>query len=109
MELLCLLREVELARTTSSPRDAVASARRRGRAGRRRGPGARARLKRLIASVDALFPGGPNCYRRALLESSLDRGAAEEKIHFALDVGKTGHAWLDTDPERQQFDVVFSV
>ncbi len=59
--------------------------------------------------MDALFPGGPNCYRRALLESSLDRGAAEEKIHFALDVGKTGHAWLDSDPDGQQFDVVFSV
>jgi hypothetical protein len=109
LELFPLLAEVERARTTSSPRDAVESARRRGRAGLRRGPAARARLKRLIGSVDALFPSGPNCYRRALLETALDRGAAEEQIHFALDVGKTGHAWLDSDPERQQFDVVFSV
>ncbi len=109
VDLLRLLKEVERARTTSSPRDAVASARRRGRSALRRAPRARARLKRLIVNVDALFPGGPNCYRRALLESSLDRGAAEEKIHFALDVGKTGHAWLESDPELQQFDVVFSV
>ena len=109
VELFGLLREVERARTTSSPRDAVASARRRGRSALRRGPPARAVLKRLIVNVDALCPGGPNCYRRALLESALDRGAAEEKIHFALDVGKTGHAWLESDPERQQFDVVFSV
>jgi hypothetical protein len=106
---LRILGDVERSRTTSTPRDAVTCARRRGRAALRRGPAARAALKRLIVSVDAAFPSGPNCYRRALLESSLDRGAAEEKIHFALDVGRTGHAWLDSDPERQRFDVVFAV
>ena len=108
-DLFRRLMEVERARTTSSPRVAVESARRRGRSALRRGPEGRAALKLLIARIDALFPGGPNCYRRSLLESALDRGAAEEKMYFALDVGKTGHAWLESDPERQKFDVVFAV
>jgi hypothetical protein len=66
-------------------------------------------LKRLIFRVDSLLADGGNCYRRTLLESSLDRGASEEKVYFGLDVGKTGHAWLESDPERQKFDVTFAV
>jgi len=45
-----------------------------------------------------LFLGG-NCYRRALLEMSLDRGAAQESLVLGLSVqgGRLdGHAWLES-------------
>jgi hypothetical protein len=67
--------------------------------GRRRSEGARRRLVRTIAAIDARFPGGPNCFRRSLLEIALDSGAATEKLHAGFRSGggrNSGHAWLDS-------------
>jgi hypothetical protein len=59
-------------------------------------------LRRLIASVDARLPDGGNCYRRALLEISIDAGAAEEKLYMGLKKQggpRSGHAWLASWPD----------
>ncbi len=54
-------------------------------------------LRRAIRLVDRVMPGGPNCYRRVLLEVALDAGAAREPINLGLMTSgkpKSGHAWL---------------
>ena len=93
------LPEVEWRRVKEGPAAAVPKLRARGSAAPRRTPEDRAQLRRLIALVDRFFPGEPNCYRRALLEMSLDAGAAEEPLHLGLKVPggpRSGHAWLGT-------------
>jgi hypothetical protein len=80
----------------------------RGATATARGPIGRARLRRAIGWVDALAPGGANCYRRALLEIALDAGAARETVVFGLDVGRTGHIAFE-DREERTFDVSFAV
>jgi hypothetical protein len=67
----------------------------------------------VIRFVDSLFPSGPNCYRRALVEIAMDAGAAAEPLHMGLlaDGGlNSGHAWLDSaaDPTRS-YDAEFVV
>jgi hypothetical protein len=54
--------------------------------------------------------GGGNCYRRALLEVSLDRGAAAEPLLLGFDMISeklAGHAWLADldDKNRYHFAV----
>jgi hypothetical protein len=47
--------------------------------------------------VDWCFAGG-NCYRRVLLETVLDRGAAAEPVALgfhAHGAALSGHAWVD--------------
>src|SRR5262249_44219563 len=82
--------------------------RERGGQAPQRGPAARTRLRRAIGWVDARFPGGANCYRRALLEIALDGGAAGEPFHmgFRLSDGPVaGHAWLGAgDGGAQDYD-----
>jgi hypothetical protein len=93
------LPEVEWRRLNEGPGRAVAKLRARGHSARRRAGDDRQRLRRLIAIVDRFWPGEPNCYRRALLEMSLDAGAAEEQLHLGLKVPggpRSGHAWLGT-------------
>jgi hypothetical protein len=93
------LPEVEWRRLNEGPAPAVANLRARGHRARRRTADARQRLRRLIAIVDRFLPGEPNCYRRALLEMSLDAGAAEEPLQMGLKVPggpRSGHAWLGT-------------
>jgi hypothetical protein len=51
---------------------------------------------------------GPNCFRRTLLELSLDAGAARERIVFGLDVGRTGHVTFKGREDRS-FDVVYEL
>src|SRR5262249_44384489 len=95
--VLAVLPEVERGRRTRGPRPLVADLRRKARQARARSPRDRARLQRAIAWVDACFPGGGNCYRRALLEMALDRGAASEPLRMGLKAGGgrgSGHAWL---------------
>jgi hypothetical protein len=74
---------------------------------------ARAQLRRAIALVDRLFPSGPNCYRRALVEIALDAGAAAEPLRMGIrkdGAPKSGHAWLPSWPERQErYDAEFFV
>ena len=52
--------------------------------------------------------GGASCYRRILLESALDAGAARETVVFGLDVGSTGHVAFE-DREERAFDVSFAI
>lgn len=112
--VLRALPAVERQRLRAAPAEAIAWARARGARGPRRGLLGRARLEHAIAWVDAAVPTGPSCYRRTLLETALDRGAAEEKIALGLDVGATGHAWIVPTPGRvaerpRDLDVVFEV
>jgi hypothetical protein len=69
------------------------------------------RLARAVRLVDRLFPSGPNCYRRALLEAALDAGAAHEPLMMGFrTVGGTceGHAWLGSAEPQTAYDVVVS-
>jgi hypothetical protein len=72
----------------------------------------RSSLRRAIARVDSLFPGGPNCFRRSLMEISLDRGAAREKLLAGFQKGGglgSGHAWLESHDVEKSYDAVFAV
>ncbi len=104
-----LLRVADRERQQAAPETALASMRARGdKTERVRGPIGRARLRRAIGWVDALAPGGASCYRRILLESALDAGAARETVVFGLDVGRTGHVAFE-DREERTFDVSFAI
>src|SRR5450631_2007492 len=70
------LATVEFGRFRSGPGPLLKSLRLRGSRRPERRPEDRARLRRVIAVVDARFPGGGNCYRRALLEIAVDPAAA---------------------------------
>ena len=83
--VLCVLLDVELGRMREGPEPLVQRLRRRAR--RARGTKEREELQRVIRWVDAKMPGGPNCYRRVLLETRLDAGAARERIVFGLRKG----------------------
>jgi hypothetical protein len=105
---LVAARDAERSRLRDPPRDAIERMRARGRLAAARGAIGRSRLRCAIGWVDAFAPfrGGPNCFRRTLLEIALDGGAAREAVVFGLDVGKTGHATLK-DAEELPFDVAF--
>lgn len=102
------VREVDERRARDTPQHVLAELRARGVTAKERGPIGRARLRRAIGWVDAARPGGPNCYRRILLELALDAGAARETVVFGLDVGSTGHVAFE-DREERTFDVAFSI
>ena len=104
-----LVRAVDRGRQGQTPEQVLAEMRGRGvKSGRTRGPIGRARLRRAIGWLDALAPGGASCYRRVLLESALDAGAARETVVFGLDVGRTGHVAFE-DREERTFDVSFAI
>jgi Mg-chelatase subunit ChlD len=94
-------------------RPAVLRARARGCRAPTRDSAARARLRRAVAAVDARWPGGPNCLRRALLEASLDAAAAREPILLHLDASGgrgSGHARLASVPEDgRSYDATFAL
>jgi len=95
--VLIALPGIEVARWSHGPAAFVPRLRPHGRGGGARTPEGRTLLQRVIAAVDARLPGEPNCYRRALLESSLDAGAAEEPLRMGLKLPggpRSGHAWL---------------
>jgi hypothetical protein len=104
--------EIERARRTLGPHDAVAIARSFGRDGRRHSERRRSSLRWVIRMLDRLFRGGPNCYRRALLEMALDRDAATEKLMMGFRMGgepRSGHAWLASEPTAGTYDGIISV
>lgn len=105
---LAVAREAERLRRSRSPEQAVRAMRERGRREAARGPIGRARLRRAIGWVDAAALGGPNCFRRTLMESALDAGAARETLVFGLDLGRTGHVAFK-DSEDRAFDVAFEI
>jgi hypothetical protein len=93
---------VEIDRRRLGTRPAVVRARARGLRAPARGSAGRARLRRAVARVDACWPPGANCLRRALLEASLDAAAARETLflHLAASGGRdSGHARLASVPE----------
>jgi hypothetical protein len=104
---------VDRARTREELQPLITRLRRRGQSCKRRDSGARSCLKRAVGRVDRLFPGGPNCFRRVLLEIALDAGAAEEEIYLALRSGGgpgTGHACLASDrTPLERYDAHFVV
>lgn len=113
--VISVLPAVEWGRRSKGPAPLLTTLRRRVTRMPARLPAAREALRRAIRWVDARVPGGPNCYRRALLEIALDAGAAREPLHLALrahgGVG-SGHAWLGApaSPEdRAAYDACFSV
>jgi hypothetical protein len=102
---------VELGRRLRGPGPLVEELRRRAKRAPRRTPEGRALLQRVIAGIDRRLPGDPSCYRRVLIETMLDAGAAEERIYFGLRVPggpRSGHAWLGGDP-AQAYDVQFEM
>ena len=108
------LPSVEWSRRYAGPRPAAAAARAKGLENPGRSIEARARLQRSIRWVDALVPGGRDCYRRALLEMTLDAGAAREPLMLGLRADgrpRSGHAWLASAPDgaRGDYDCVLSV
>jgi hypothetical protein len=81
------------------PKELLEKARAQGVLARERSPAERHRLRQVIGWIDSRLPGG-TCYRRALLEISLDRGAAQTSLclGFNLDGDRvSGHAWV-ADP-----------
>ncbi len=97
LRVLLVLRGAETARRFPGIQQLLLAIRSGARRLPERTPWARRNLRRAIAWVDSLLPGGPNCYRRVLLEMMLDRGAASEPVcmGFLSDGDKlTGHVWL---------------
>jgi hypothetical protein len=84
-------------------------ARRIGMAARVRGATSDLRvLRRAISWADYLVPGG-GCLRRTVLELCMDGGSARKTVHMGIDIGKTGHAWVDGDTRAPLLDAVFSL
>jgi hypothetical protein len=95
--VLRALPRVEWERLFRAPAVSMPRLRRLGLQSARRLPGDRAKLRRIVAFVDRCLPGGGNCYRRAMLESCLDAGAAGERLMLGLRASggpRSGHAWL---------------
>lgn len=103
-----IVREVERRRLSDGPEAIIRDLRARGAREKKRGAIGRARLRRAIGWIDAFFSGGPNCFRRTLLELALDAGAARERLVFGLDVGRTGHVTFKGREDRT-FDVVYEL
>lgn len=88
---------VEIGRRLWGPRPLVEGLRKLGRHMPERDSPGRNRLQRAIGWVDACFLGPRSCYRRSLLEISLDRDAAAEPFWMGLKADGdpvSGHAWL---------------
>lgn len=122
LELLCCVEEslrvlkalpvVELGRRRQGLKPLVERLRRTGERAMRRGPVARARLQQAIGRIDARLPGGPNCCRRALLEITLDRGAAAEPFRMGLRARggqPSGHAWLGDHTGPECYDMTIEL
>jgi hypothetical protein len=111
--LAWVLPGVEIGRITRGPLPLVSELRLRAQTTPLRDESRRATLQRLISALDRRMPGGPNCYRRVLLEIRLDRGAAGQPIHIGLLSGggpRSGHAWLGENRGRPEpYDVEIAV
>jgi hypothetical protein len=112
LEVFSVAVRVERDRTRRSPSILLSELRRRGAGRTRRDAAARARLRRAIALVDSVFPAGPNCYRRALVEIGTDAGAAAEPLYLGLSetgIPQSGHAWLGDAADSRRYDAEFVV
>jgi hypothetical protein len=108
-----LASKLNRARARRGPRELALTVRRLGRTAPRRSQVERAKLRRIIRLVDSLFPSGPNCYRRALVEMAMDAGAAAEPLHMGLKAAggrNSGHAWLASERDTtERYDAEFVV
>jgi hypothetical protein len=112
LRVVGMLPFIEWDRHRKGPGPLVERLRARGRRAITRGPGERQRLRRLITAVDARLPGEPNCYRRSLLELTLDAGAAQEPLRLGLRVPggpRSGHAWLGGGAPTERYDVQLDI
>ena len=113
LAILGALPTVEIGRRRKGPGPLLRSLRLRGSQCIKRGERDRARLRRVIAAVDARFPDGGNCYRRALLEIAVDPTAAREPLRLGLRPeggARSGHAWLDSSGEPAgRYEIELSV
>lgn len=107
---------LERLRVGAGPRQAVHFARQLGERRRLRSAAARRALQHVIAMVDRRWPGGPNCYRRVLLEVGMDRGAAADLVRLGFQrsgESGSGHAWLGTgiasDDGGRSYDAIVSI
>jgi len=104
---------VELDRRRLGTRPALLRARARGARAAARDADGRSRLRRAVVTVDARWPGGPNCLRQALLEASLDSAAAREPLYLHLNAAggrDSGHARLASVPEDgRDYDATLSL
>lgn len=106
----CVLPFVEAASRFVGPRPIVDVLRTIGAFAPRRDPAARARLRRAIGAIDSRVWKKSGCYRRSLVEMALDRGAAAETLHIGLHAdGSEGHAWLDSETRKENFDLEITI
>ena len=112
LEVLWFFPRVELWRRRLGFHESIAVARARGAGRRSRSRESRDRLRQLIGAIDRRLPDGGNCVRRAMLEMSLDKGAANETLFAGISSRggpKSGHALLASDDAPEQYDAVFSM
>lgn len=92
---------------------ALRVARSLGRFAPKRSASGRLRLSKLVSRVDRVIPGRGGCYRRALLQSALDRGAAAEKLRVGLVAGanwRAGHIWFPSiESPNGRYDAIFEI
>jgi hypothetical protein len=105
---------IESVRRRVGPDAAMTVARRLGEACPERSAAGRKGLRAAIRVVDRVVIGSePNCFRRALIEVSLDRGAAKEPLMMGFRQGggpKSGHARLVSETHSSsQYDAVISI
>lgn len=110
-KVLRILPRVESLRRRIGLRPLLQQLRQEGTQASERDAARRRCLRRAIAWVDACLRG--NCYRRALLEVALDRGAAQEPLALGFTAkGATlsGHAWLAPgEAEPAEYDFILRV
>ena len=108
LRAIIVLPGVESTRRTVGFGRAVSAMRARGAHRLRRGSRQRIFLQRAIAWLDSRIPGGTNCYRRVLLELSLDAGAASEPVLIGLNPSGgpgSGHVWLASSTPPEHYEV----
>jgi hypothetical protein len=106
--VIIALPAVESTRRTKGFEGAVSAMRARGTHRFQREWGQRVFLQRAIAWLDSHIPGGTNCYRRVLLELSLDAGAAGEPVVIGLNPRGgpgSGHVWLASSTPPENYEV----
>lgn len=112
LDVLLALPRVERGRIRLGPAVLLPRLRARGASRPWRDEKGRNRIRGIIARVDRIFPSGPNCYRRALLETAVDPQAANEPLHLGLDrwgLPRSGHAWLGNRSDGRRYDAELTV
>jgi len=108
LRVITALPRVEWTRLSMGFEPAVGAMRARGQRCVRREPRRRVLLQRAIGWLDARVPGETNCYRRVLLEISLDAGAATEPVVIGLKAKGgpgSGHVWLASSVPLSHYDL----